>query len=412
MRRKVLLICYYFPPLGLGGVGRPLNLFKKLPLSGWDCDILTVKPVVYRAYEPELLKGLDTSRIYRSGSRDPQRLLYLLGIRRVGAGTLSSARRLSGRFFPDNKVGWVKPAIRLARKLARKNQYHSIVSTSPPISAHLIARQLAHEFRIPWVADFRDLWTSYRIEDTYGSDILVEKGRELLKAFVEQASALTVVNRSIADYVGCGELIPNGYDSDYAALWKTPVDQDCFVIGLLGSFSREVPVAPLVDTLAALRTKNPSLFERIRLLQVGQIDPQWFIGEIEKCQLRERCEMKSLQSRSETVRLLSAASLFYIASPGEEKGIIPGRLFDLLASGRPILAHASGDSEVGRLIRQTASGFCFQHENLAQAADYVARKVTAFTDGSLRIEPRPDYARLYSSDELARRFAEIMDNLL
>ena len=55
MNKKVLLICYYFPPLGLAGVGRPLNLFKRLPRFGWDCHVLTVKPVTYWAYEPDLL---------------------------------------------------------------------------------------------------------------------------------------------------------------------------------------------------------------------------------------------------------------------------------------------------------------------------------------------------------------------
>ena len=67
MNGRVLLICYYFPPLGLGGVGRPLNLFKRLPNHGWECDVLTVKPVLYRAYEPELLDGLDQSRISGRG---------------------------------------------------------------------------------------------------------------------------------------------------------------------------------------------------------------------------------------------------------------------------------------------------------------------------------------------------------
>ncbi|MCK4574663.1 MAG: glycosyl transferase family 1, partial [candidate division Zixibacteria bacterium] len=63
--KRVLLVCYYFPPLGGAGVGRPLSLFRYLPQFGYECDLLTVKPVAYRGYEPELLEGLDQSRIYR-----------------------------------------------------------------------------------------------------------------------------------------------------------------------------------------------------------------------------------------------------------------------------------------------------------------------------------------------------------
>jgi len=143
--RKTLLVCYYFPPLGGAGVGRPLALYKHLAESGWECHVLTVKPVVYRVYEPELLDGLDTSRIYRAGSYDPQRLIYLLGSRKVSDAVIRRSKRVSERFFPDPKVGWVKPAIRQGRVVASNNCYDVIISTSPPLSSHLVAKQLATE---------------------------------------------------------------------------------------------------------------------------------------------------------------------------------------------------------------------------------------------------------------------------
>ncbi|MBD3258674.1 glycosyl transferase family 1, partial [candidate division GN15 bacterium] len=122
-RKTALLICYYFPPLGLAGVGRPLHLVWELPAFGWDCHVLTVKPVAYRAYEPELLEGLDKSIIHRSGSRDPQRLMYLLGMRKVSAQAIDRAKSASDRFFPDSKIGWVKPAVKLGRKLCRQRRF-------------------------------------------------------------------------------------------------------------------------------------------------------------------------------------------------------------------------------------------------------------------------------------------------
>src|SRR5512140_2538291 len=166
---KVLLICYYFPPLGLAGVTRPLNLFKYLPQHGYDCDVLTVKPVAYRKYEPELLQGLDASRIHRAGSRDPQRLMYLLGIREVNPKTIERGGSLGESLFPDSKVGWVAPAVRLGKRLYRQNSYRAIISTSPPISSHLVGMKLAEQLGVPWVADFRDFWTLRPIEQSYQS---------------------------------------------------------------------------------------------------------------------------------------------------------------------------------------------------------------------------------------------------
>jgi hypothetical protein len=106
VNRKVLLICYYFPPLGLGGVGRPLNLFKELPALGWDCHVLTVKSVAYRAYEPELLQGLDTSKVYRSGSRDPQRSAK----RALLLSISSPTTKLAGS---SRRFGWVARCARI-----------------------------------------------------------------------------------------------------------------------------------------------------------------------------------------------------------------------------------------------------------------------------------------------------------
>ena len=79
------------------------GLRNRLVKSG--VHVLTVKPVTYWAYEPELLDGLDTSRVYRSGSRDPQRIMHLLGVRRIKASAIQGSAKITDKFFPDSKVG-------------------------------------------------------------------------------------------------------------------------------------------------------------------------------------------------------------------------------------------------------------------------------------------------------------------
>ena len=412
MNRKALLICYYFPPLGLGGVGRPLNLFKRLPHHGYDCDILTVKPVLYRAYEPELLEGLDKTRIHRAGSRDPQRLLYLLGFRKVKAQTISKGRSVSEKFFPDSKVGWVKPAVKLGRKLCERKKYDVIISTSPPMSSHLLGLELSKAFNIPLVADFRDFWTIYKVEEVFSDPEKLQRGQALLKQIKDEAAAITCVNGSIVEYLGKGETITNGYDVSFAEHWKTPPPSDRFTMGLLGHQHDTKELQPLVDLLHAVAAQCDER-PRLRLLQVGQADEAWLKAVFFETGCDIEVDARGQLPRETTIKTLSQAHLFYIGiSEREGPGFLPGRLFDLLASGRPIVASTRGDSEVARLLTPSGHAACFDEGGNDQAANYFVQTLEAFGRGDYRFHPLNEYAKRFSSDELTRRFAKVMDGLL
>ncbi|MBN1211535.1 MAG: hypothetical protein JXA92_03080 [candidate division Zixibacteria bacterium] len=410
--KKVLLVCYYFPPLGLGGVGRPLNLFKKLPAFDYDCHILTVKPVTYRLYEPELLEGLDKKKIFRSGSHDPQRLMYIFGVRKLNDRILKSSRRASDKFFPDSKAGWVKPAIRLGRTLVNNYRYAAVISTSPPVSSHLIAKQLAQDFDIPWVADFRDFWTSYKVEDSFTEKKNIEKGLKLLEEIKKDAAAVTVVNPTIAEYLDSEEIITNGFDSDTAQLWSTSKDTGSFYIGLLGNQNESKAVEPLFKVLTVLRKTAPVLFDRIKIIQVGQVDKEWFESVLDKFDLRNRCQIHGFQKRQDTVRLLSETSLFYIGldASGEQK-IMPSRMFDLLASGRPVLSFVAAESEIARLLGLTGAGIYFHDDTIDKAAEYLRQNIEKSASGNMHITPLPEYARPYSSEAMVEKFARLLDSL-
>ena len=122
--RRLLVVSYYTPPLGLSGVMRITKLCKFLPEAGWQPLILTVKPVAYYHYDPRLLDDLKASRIYRTESADPNRLLYALrttldalrlrrpapGVMRIASGVArlgAGPRRLNYLLVPDSKVGWL-----------------------------------------------------------------------------------------------------------------------------------------------------------------------------------------------------------------------------------------------------------------------------------------------------------------
>ncbi|PWB75323.1 hypothetical protein C3F09_02880 [candidate division GN15 bacterium] len=411
--RRVLIICYYFPPLGLAGVTRPVQLFKRLATHGYECHVLTVKPVAYYAYEPELIAGEDQTRIHRAGSYDTQRLMHLCRLRRVSDSTTTVAQRLKSSVFPDSKRGWIGPAARLGLRLMKDQSFNLLVSTSPPISAHLVASRLNTETGVKWVADFRDLWTTDSIESSYANAHLIEKGRALLGDIRARATSMTAVNRSIAEYVGAPNVITNGLDPETAKLWSAEADSGRFVVGLLGTFNDQLPVEPLLKCLAVVRDSRKEMFDRVRLVQVGRVDQKWMSAWLAKYGLADRCEMHGLQSREKTVELLNGSSLFYLGvQPGWGDRITTARVYDLLASGRPILAYAQRNSELTLLLENKTNCRTFADDTISEATEFVASLVTRHSGEKQRFEPMPEYARPYSWDNVTAQFAELFDKLV
>ncbi len=415
MTPRVLLICYYFPPLGGAGVGRPLSLFRLLPSHGIQCDVLTVKPVAYRVFEPELLDNLDATRIYRAGSRDPQRLLRLVGIRRVRETHIRRTGWISNRFFPDPKIGWVAPAVRLARRLVRGDNYTALISTSPPISCHLVAQAIHNETGLPWIADFRDFWISHKIEDVFADQSRRERAWELIGTIKDRAAVVTTCNPAISEYLGGGDVIFNGYDDTLAQHWRVPSDRTVVNIGLLGTFDELVPIEPLLRVLAMLRETSPELFKNIRLLQVGRVDEGWFRALLRKHALTEVCTMHGFQSRRRSIEILSEASLFYLGlASTKERGIVPSRLFGLFASGRPILAALPPGNVVADLIAKIDNGCTFgpdQSDDMREAADFVGRLAQQHLSGEMSLIVRPEYASRFSASAMVAKFAGVIRNL-
>jgi len=410
---RVLLICYYFPPLGGAGIGRTLSLFKELGDFGYDCDVLTVKPVVYRMYEDELLKQLDSSRIFRSGSIDPQRLLYLFGFRRVSTRYADSGRFISKSFFPDSKAGWVKPAIRRGQKLINKNSYDLILSSSPPVSAHLVAREISERNTILWIADWRDYWTSFKPEDLYNDESVVNKCKKLIETLNSTARIATSVNSSFAKYVGAEKIIPNSFDKDDARIWSDAYKTDKFLIGLFGTLSDLTPVRPLFDLLNQMREQSPNLFEKVSLLQIGQVDSDWLDKQIREYGLVGKIEKRGYLPRQQAIRELNSASLFYLGVSEEHgQGITTGRIYTLLASGRPLLAYAREKSELAGLLKGIPGSFVFDTENISSALQFVKQSIEMYDGTQNRIFSLPEYTQKYSSHNMVRQFAELFDEVL
>jgi glycosyltransferase involved in cell wall biosynthesis len=164
-----------------------------------------------------------------------------------------------------------------------------------------------------------------------------------------------------------------------------------------------------------LRQSSPELFKNIRLLQVGRVDEGWFRALLRKYALFELCTMHGFQDRRRSIEMLSEASLFYFGlASTKERGIVPSRLFDLFASGRPILAALPSGSVVAELIAEIDNGCPFDSDDSAdvrKAADFIGRLARQHLSGEMSLIVRPEYASRFSASAMAARFAEVIRNL-
>ncbi|NIN33980.1 MAG: glycosyl transferase family 1, partial [Gammaproteobacteria bacterium] len=172
--RKVLIITYYWPPSGGPGVQRWLKFAKYLP----EFD---VAPVVYTpsnadypikdyALEKEVPSGI---RVVSHKIFEPYRFARIFSgnkADRIRSGIIPVKRQSvidrfllwvrGNLFIPDARKFWVKPSVKYLKNIAEKEQFDALITTGPPHSVHLIGLELSRSLEIPWIADFRDPWTS------------------------------------------------------------------------------------------------------------------------------------------------------------------------------------------------------------------------------------------------------------
>jgi len=251
------------------------------------------------------------------------------------------------------------------------------------------------------------------VEEVFRNQQLVARGQQLLEQIRRESAAITVVNSSISDYLTSGSLITNGYDSDLAEFWKKTPSDELFTIGLLGHQLDTHEIEPLLRLLSGLKERCPNEFSKLRILQVGQADPQWFQQLFTDRGLSICIECYGRQPRKRTIELLAESHAFFMAiSDKVGKGVLPSRTFELMASGRPIIANVPDGSEVARLLADTGNALCYENSGTDNAVKYLGELVTSFRDGTYRYTPLSDYARRFSSDAVAGKFADLMDRLV
>ena len=449
--KRVLIISYYWPPTGGSGVQRWVKFAKYLPAEGWQ-------PVIYTPENPEQL-AVDASleaevpaeaEVIRRRIAEPyemyKKLLRKSGhskeaveVNPVNAQNKSLIQKMAmwirGNLFrPDPRCLWIGPSVRFLKKYLAEHPVDLIVSTGPPQSMHLIGRRLARETGLPWIADFRDPWTKIFYFKHLSMTKATERWHEKMeKRVLDEATAVVAVSplvqKEFQEMTDTPvELITNGFDEcDYEitgdSCQKQPAKttdnpeiiagnppQD-FTIAHTGLFAADGNPTVLWDVLGEKCRTDEKFRRALKINLVGKTDEQ-IIQAIEAAGLTPNLDDMGYQPHSVAVEQQRTASMLILPlrKEPEYKAVLPGKLFEYLASGRPILGIGQPDGAMSMILDSTRTGVVFDWEDSEAISVYINLCWERHLTGQLTVNGA-DISQ-FTRRNLTRRMAQLFDRLI
>ena len=409
---------------------RSLKFAKYLPHFGWQPTVWAAKRMAGLPVDPSLLADLPGDvTVYRCpGGSGPHVMRRSHHPHSGGRGVASRlARAIEWRLagwiarapVPDDCISWAKASVDPVFRLIRKEGIDALYSTFSPASNHLLAMSLKQTTHLPWLADFRDLWTDdYRYNER--SPTRRAAHHALQQAILETADAVVGVTARqteiLASHLPGGRqkfvTITNGFDpADFAFAEKERARSDeRFVLAHVGRFDHwrggDAWFAGLQCFIAGLGLDR----ERFVLRIVGHADRAM------RCRLGATgaaCAFTEYVSHGEAIREMRSADALLLSVPWgpNADSVIPAKLFEYLAAGRPILVVGPPGGECEKIVTACRAGPAVGFDQQAIAAA-LARLYTAWAAG----RPLPGCSDAdvapHSRIEQTHRLAGILDGLI
>lgn len=435
--KRVLIISYYWPPTGGSGVQRWVKFAKYLPAEGWQ-------PVIYTPENPEQLatdislaaevpaeaevirkRIMEPYGIYRNLLRRSGHSKEAVEVNPVNAQDKSAIQKVAmwirGNFFrPDPRCTWIRPSVKFLKKYLAEHPVDLIVSTGPPQSMHLIGRQIAAETGLPWIADFRDPWTKIFYFKHLSMTKATERWHQKMeKKVLDEASCVVAVSPLVQQEFQAMtdtpvELITNGFDEcDFPAGKDAEAnggkDRE-FTITHTGLFAADGNPTMLWDILAEKCAADDRFRKLLKIKLIGKTDEQ-VVRAIRKAGLQDNLiDMGYLPHAMATEEQRKASLLILpLRKEPEYKAVLPGKLFEYLASWRPVLGIGQTDGAMSMILQETKTGSVVDWEDRKAMSGFIDRCWENHLSGCLTVGDA-DISQ-FTRRNLTRRMAELFDRV-
>jgi hypothetical protein len=368
--KKILIVSYVFPPMAAVGGHRIVNFCKYLPGFKWKPVVLTVKNGFNFSWDDTLLKKIPDTAIYRSIAIEP--LVRLERWKKVKRGKFSQGKKEDMindappkssifkklkrllRYFltiPDDAIFWIPLAIIKGFWVIRKEKISVIMSSSPPVSTHILASILSRLTGLPYIADFRDLWTlnhTYqdrgypgyiRSYDKFWESFSLKRAKRIITAspgFTRQMQEhtkeyhknqiVTITNGFDYDEVDLEQELPQSGGKKFEFLYTG---------SLYGDFNPVFFLECLSEWIKRYNIDRQTV--QVSFYGNHDFDYSHFVEDLN---LADVVFFHGFKSRSELLSIYPQAdySLLLLGFKEQARNVIPAKLFDYLASGAKILA--------------------------------------------------------------------------
>jgi len=369
---KVLVLAYYYPPMGLSGVQRVLKLTKYLPRYGWEPTVITTGKTGYYAHDVSLLKEAESAniRIIRTEAFDPNSILSSFG---TVAMPREFIRKLLSRiskvfFIPDNKISWAKKAYKISADLVEKEKFDLIFVTVPPYSAFTTAKKLKAKYDIPLIVDYRDLWhkNHFRFNIT---PYHIYKHHKLEDKCLRAADKVLVINRRFKEEILQQykflsfkdiEILLHGYDpEDFESVDALPKNNNKLRLLYSGIFYEYISPKNFLKAFKLLTLERPDVAASYELHFAGILrrENQLLIKKLGITDYVR--EHGYLEHKQAIKHIKSADALWMMIGKNRDSDLIStGKLFEYFGSCKPILGIVPPGTASAALKEYGASYIC------------------------------------------------------
>ena len=273
-------------------------------------------------------------------------------------------------FIPDARKFWIKPSIKFLDNYVKNNPVDFIISSGPPHSTHLIALGIKKLNKIPWLADFRDPWTNIDFyKDLKLSKWADIKHKKLEKNVLSKADIVLTIGNQLKDELqelGAKnvEVIENGFDEEDFKIKDSNSLDSKFTIAHIGSFSPSRNHHILWKVLKEIVIENNDFSNKLQIKLIGNVDYS-VNNSIKDFNLEKYVKMFSYLPHNQVIsqQKSSKVLLLLVNNTPNSKGIITGKIFEYMASNRPILVIGPEDGDLAKIISATKSGVVCGYDN-------------------------------------------------
>jgi glycosyltransferase involved in cell wall biosynthesis len=397
MSQRVLIIAYYWPPAGGPGVQRWLGFAQHLPALGYEVTVVVPENAHYPVRDESLLASVpQVVTVLRVPIKEPSRLASSLLRKRTNQlqkGIINKKPSplqdvllwLRGNFFiPDARVGW-KPAVLIAlQDYCAVNKPLTLITTGPPHSVHCIGAAIKKTYNsINWLADFRDPWTTIGYhKDLKLTRWATQKHNRLEQEILDSCDALIVTSpHTAAEFEAktntSVHVVTNGYDIVVNTSNEQPAG--AFTIAHIGTLLADRNPKVLWEVLRKLLQNLPDFKDHFKLVLVGNIAAE-ISASIASYGLSDYVEYTGYVAHDKAVEIMLSSQLLLLVeiNTAANKAIIAGKIFEYLASRRPIIAIGPVGAAIATVINQNDAGVFFLYSDTTILYEHIHARFTAY----------------------------------